>query len=157
MPPVGLPDLFATTEQTPSLAPQSLTASGSANGVGVDVKDRESVVLELTLGSLAGSPTGGTVTLIPQESSDNSTWAQVNGTDQVVANFNDTLPEVLRYRYVGGANGKLRYVRVRAVAALTGGTSPTVVVAGNVLKGALKYSGAQPAPYPQTPGTPLTN
>jgi len=43
--------------------------------------------------------------------------------------------------------------------ALTGGTSPTAIAAGNVLQGALRYAGAQPTPgsYPQTPGTPLSN
>jgi hypothetical protein len=161
MPPIGLPDLFVTSEQTNSLAPQSMAAAATATGVTVDVKDRDSVVLELTLAAPAGTPTGGTITLVPMEGqqANGSDAAQVNGTDQVQAAYNATFPAVLRYRYLGGANGKLRYVTLRAVTALTGGSSPTVVVGGNVLKGGLKYAGAQPAPgsYPDTPGTPLTN
>jgi hypothetical protein len=165
MPPVGIPDLFVTTENSPTVAAETLTASQSVNGSGVDVKDRESVVVEFHVGTIAGSPTGGTVTVTIQHSSDNSTWATIvdpvtsqNAT--LVANYNDTLPEILRYRYIGDAtNGKFRYARAQVTAALTGGTSPTVTCAVNVLKGALKYSGAQPKPgsYPQTPGTPLTN
>jgi hypothetical protein len=156
-----LPDLYAMSEQSNSLAPQSMAAAATASGVTVDVKDRESVVLELTIAAPAGGPTGGTITLVPMEGqqANGSDVAQVNGTDQIQAAFNVSFPTVLRYRYIGGTNGKLRYVTLRAVTALTGGVSPTVVVSGNVLKGGLKYSGAQPAPgsYPQTPGQPLTN
>jgi len=157
----GNPDLFANTEQGLSVAPQQLSASQTVNGTSIDLKDREHVVAELFLGTLAGAPTGGTVTLIPQEgnAANGSDAAQVNGSDQVVANFSDTFPEVLRYRYTGGVNGKLRYLRIKVVAALTGGSSPTIIVEGNILKGGLKYAGQQPTvgAYPQTPGSSITN
>lgn len=158
---MGFPDLYSESEIAPSVAPQQLAAAGSVQGAVVDVADRESVVMELSLGSLAGAPTGGTVTLIPMEGNqaNGSDQAQVNGTDSVVGNYNDVLPEVLRYRYTGGVNGKLRYVSIKAVAALTGGTSPTIDVSGNVLKGGLRFAGKQPTAgsYPQTPGGALGN
>ena len=155
----GMPDVLTNTEQRPSIAPQQMAASATVNGTGIDVADREHVVMELSLGGLAGAPTGGTITLTPQESdSQGSGFAQVNS-DTVVAQFNDTLPEVLRYRYLGGALGKRRYVRLSVTTALTGGSSPTIQVAGNVLTGGMRFAGAQPAPgsAPQTPGTPLAN
>jgi hypothetical protein len=153
------PDLKALATQTPTVAPQQLTAAQTVHGVGVKTTDRESNVIEVTLGTLAGAPTGGTVTAIMEESPDNSTWSQVNGSDSVVMNYNDTLPEVLRYRYLGGTSGKQAYIRCSITAALTGGSSPTVIVAANVLQGGLRYAGQQPTPgsAPQTPGTPLNN
>jgi len=155
----GNPDLLANTEQGLSVAPQQLSAAQLVHGTGIDLKDREHAVAELYLGTLAGGPTGGTVTLIPEESNDNATWNQVNGSDSVVMNYNDTLPEVLRYRYIGGAAGKKRYLRISVQAALTGGASPTIIVEGNVLKGGLRYAQQQPTvgAYPQTPGSTITN
>src|SRR5271157_684349 len=134
MPPVGLPDLYATSEQANSLPPQSMAAAATATGTAVDVKDRESVVLELTVAAPSGGPTGGTITLVPMEGqqANGSDAAQVNGTDQVQVAYNATFPTVLRYRYIGGANGKLRYATVRCVTALTGGSSPAAVVSANV-------------------------
>lgn len=156
---MSFPDLFVESIVKPSVAPQQMAAAATVNGASVAVEDCESVVLQLDLGSLAGAPTGGTITLTPQESPDGVTWNQVNGTDSVVANYNDTLPEVLRYRYIGGANGKQPYVRVSVTTALTGGTSPTINVSGTVLLGGLRFAGKQPTAgaYPQTPGSSITN
>lgn len=154
------PDLLVMATQTPCIAPQTLTASeGPEHGTGVPTADRESNVIELTVGALTGAPTGGTITAIIEESPDNSTWTQVNGSDALVMKYNDTLPEVLRYRYLGGANGKQAYIRASVTAALTGGSSPTAIVAANVLQGGLRFAGQQPTPgsAPQTPGTPLSN
>lgn len=154
------PDLYVQSTQTPCVPAQELTASqGPVHGTGIKTADRESNVIEVTFGTLAGSPTGGTVTAIIEESDDDSTWSQVNGSDALVMNYNDTLPEVLRYRYLGGANGKKAYIRCSITAALTGGSSPTVIVAANVLQGGLRYAGQQPTPgsAPDSPGTPLSN
>jgi hypothetical protein len=159
----GQMDLFSNTENAPSVAPQSLAQNATVHGAAVDVKDRESVVLETHIGSVTGAPTGGNVTAIMEEAPDNGgspgAFSQVNGSDQVVGQFNDTLPEILRYRYIGGANGKQRWVRMSITNNRTGGTTPAALVAGNVLKGGLRFAGKQPTPgaAPQTPGTPISN
>ena len=153
------PDLHVLTQQSPSIAPQQMAAAATVNGTGIDISDCEAVEMELSLGGLAGAPSGGTITLTPQESDVlGSGYAQVN-TDTVVANYNDTFPEVIRYRYIGGATGKHRYVRLSVTTALTGGTSPTIQVAGNVLKGGLRYAGQMPTvgSAPQTPSSGITN
>ncbi len=160
----GLEDLFVTTENAPTVAAQSMAASATVHGSAVKTQDRESIVAEVHVGTLTGSPTGGTVTAILEESASGSGgWAQVSdpilGNLQVVANYSDTLPEILRMRYLAGANGKQPYVRISITTALTGGTSPTAIVAANILKGGLRYAGAQPGvgSYPQTVGSGLTN
>ncbi len=156
----GNPDLLVNTQISQSVAPQVLTAAQTVHGVAVRTRDLESIVLEAHLGSLTGVPTGGTVTMIPEEGSkaDGSDAAQVNSTDSVVAQFGDSFPETLRYRYIGGANGKLPYIRISIVVNLTGGTTPTIAAAGVVLS-SFRYGGAQPTigAYPDTPGATITN
>lgn len=153
------PDLDTQTQQTPTIAAQQMAAAATVHGTGVDVSDCEAVEMEMSLGSLAGSPTGGTITMTPEHSDDNSTFVQVNS-DTVVANYNDTLPEVKRYRYIGDSTvGKKRYVRFSVTTALTGGTSPTIDLTGNILKGGLRLAGKMPqvGSAPQTPSGGLTN
>ena len=153
------PDLHTSSQQSPSIAPQVMAAAATVNGTGIDISDCEAVELELSLGTLTGAPTGGVVTLTPQESDVvGSGYAQVN-TDTVVAAFGDTFPEVLRYRYIGGATGKHKFVRLSVTTPPTGGTTPTIAVAGNVLKGGLRYAGQQPTvgSAPQTPTGGITN
>lgn len=154
------PDLHVLTEQSPCVAPQSMAAAATVHGTGVDVSDCEAAEVEVSLGTLAGAPTGGTVTAIIEHSDDDSTWTQVNGTDDLVGNYNDTLPEVLRYRYIGDLSaGKKRYLRASVTTALTGGTSPTVIVAVNVLKGGMRYAGQMPTigSAPQTVSSGIKN
>lgn len=163
----GMPDLLDNTENTESVAPQNMAAAATVNGAAVDLENREMAVVELHLGSLTGAPTGGTVTLTIQEAPDNNgspgAWNAVVDPDigalTIVGNYNDTLPEILRQRYKGGAAGKLRWLRASITTALTGGTTPTANVSANVLKGGLRFAGKQPTAgsAPQTPGGAITN
>jgi hypothetical protein len=161
-------DLLPITEQRISLEAQSVAENGGGTGIypggPVDVADREAVVLELTIGTLASTVTGGTVTLTPLEGSlaNGGDLAPVNSDTVVYTYSAGTKKAVLRYRYLGGANGKLRYVAIQVTDALTGSGgagASTCIVAGNVLTGGLRYAGQQPTAgsAPQTPGGALSN
>lgn len=132
-------DLFAQTEQRASLAPQSVATGATVSGSGIDRVNREKVVVELSIAAPSGAPTGGNITLIPLEGDATSTLAQV-GTDSVVIASTATFPTVARYRYTGTR----RFVGVRAVNNLTGGTTPAAIVAGSVLTGSARFVGKQP-------------
>jgi hypothetical protein len=144
-------DLKANTEVAISLEAKTVVenvSGGVVTGAAVDRANRETVVLEATLGSMNAGVTGGTVTMTPMEGdkADGSDLAQV-ASDTVAYTFSASNKKaVLRYNYIGTK----RYVAVKITDALSGASagSNTVIAAGNVLLGSARYAGKQPGVAP---------
>lgn len=114
-----------------SLAPQSMAASATANGSSVDRLGASSAVLVGLAGAATGTPTGVSVTYKIQDSADGSTFADVTSiTDDVELTAVSSAVEL-----DVDLTGLRRYIRVVATTALTGGTTPTILVAGCLILG----------------------
>jgi hypothetical protein len=95
-----------------------------------------SAVLQLVVGAVGGAPSAVTVQSTLQHSSDNATWtnytpdgaASAAQTSAVSAASTQTTLAV----DLSGAN---RYLRVVTTVAFTGGTSPTALIAANLVLG----------------------
>ncbi len=119
-----------------SVFPESASA-GTINGASIDRTLHNlpnSCVLHQVVGAESGAPTTTSVQTTLQHSPDNSTWSnyQIGSTVQqtvalTAANSEDTAAIDL-----GGA---YRFIRAVTAVAFTGGTSPAILVAADIILG----------------------
>lgn len=117
-------DIGAYVKTAGSVVPQN-SAAATVNGTAVDRTGYESCVLQGLVGAATGTPTAVSVTFKLQESADGSTgWADVTDASVEATAENSAVEADVNLA------GALPYVRVVATVAFTGGTSPTIDVAG---------------------------
>ena len=122
-------DIGAYVKTAGSLVPQN-SAAATLNGVAVDRLRFDSCVLQGLVGAAAGSPTATSVLFFLEESADGSTgWAAIDDASVNVGAENSSGEADVNLA------GAKQFIRVSATISFTGGTSPTVDVAGLVTLG----------------------
>lgn len=122
-------DLYNDIGPAQSLSPRAVTAA--VNGVGVDLRGFDGATFLVDTGTISG--TTPTVTVQLQESDDNSTFTAIAAADLI----GGALPATIGTAeddtiYKRGYIGTRRYVRVAVTA--VGGTSPSLPMAGSVIR-----------------------
>lgn len=110
----------------------AMKASATANGTAVDKQllQYSEAILVLESGAASGSPSAISVTAKLQESDDNSTWTDVTDLTKVEAASKELTAASSVLTLAFRPKGLKRYVRAVVTSALTGGSSPTIYVAG---------------------------
>ena len=119
-----------------SVFPESASA-GTINGSSIDRTLHNlpnSCVLHQVVGAESGAPTTTSVQTTLQHSPDNSTWSnyQIGSTVQQTAALTAANSEDTAAIDLGGA---YRFIRAVTAVAFTGGTSPAVLVAADIILG----------------------
>lgn len=122
-----------------SVAIQSLTGSSAVNQDSIDTATAfiaESAMVHVRAEIASGSPTAATVAWKLQESSDNSTFTDATDNSGTVigATLNVKTVAVDSYARVEGIGlQRKRYLRLVYTPAFTSGTSPAILVFGQVI------------------------
>ncbi|MDE3038767.1 MAG: hypothetical protein KGJ21_10010 [Pseudomonadota bacterium] len=116
--------------------PESASA-GTINGASIDRVAHnmpQSCVLHQVTGAETGAPTAASVLTKLQHSPDNSTWSdyQINSTVQETAALTAANSENTASIDLGGA---YRYIRPVMIVSFTGGTSPAILAAADIILG----------------------
>lgn len=122
-------DLASNLGPAQSIRPQAVTAT--LNGTGVDLRGFDSALLQLDLGTFAG--TGPSATVKWQESDDDATYADIATADLIggaVPAITPTNDESIIKR---GYAGTKRYVR--AIVSAISGTGPSLPMSAAVIRG----------------------
>jgi hypothetical protein len=119
-----------------SVFPES-AAAGTVNGASIDRALHnmpQSCVLHQVAGAESGAPTTTSVQTTLQHSPDNSTWSnyQIGTTVQQTAALTAASTENTASIDLAGA---YRFIRAVTAVAFTGGTSPAVLVAADIILG----------------------
>lgn len=123
-------DVAACTKTVVSIVPQSFSASGTANGTAVDRLGFQSAALVGIHGAVTGTPATAPVTHKLQESPDGTnSWTDVTGATITLSGASTQGQKGVNLTALK------RYLRVVTTAALTGGTSPTVMASGVLVLG----------------------
>jgi hypothetical protein len=143
--PFNAPDTIKALKGVPPAA----SAAGTVNGAGIDrmaVTSGEgylACVLKAHTGAATGAPTTQTLDVKLQDSADNSSFADYKPDGTTVA----AVPQITAVNSENHVNVDLRnarrYIRAVAVTAFTGGTSPTLASAVDVI---LCGGAVQPTP-----------
>ena len=122
-------DIGAYIAPRHSVSPQSSAATATINGSSVDRDSFNSCVVVASAGAATGSPTGVSVAFKLQHSDTGSgDWTDF-ATGGALSAINTTARLDVDLRMAK------RYVRVVTTAALTGGSSPTILVGAAVILG----------------------
>jgi hypothetical protein len=135
----NMESLYDNVLAVASLRPQSDSGGSAVNGLSVDTKGYNSGVLRASINAASGSPTTASTVVKLQESADGSTnWADANdNTGNVISatvNPKTTAQDVV-LRIEGLNQNRKRYLRIVETTTFTGGTTPAVVVAADILLG----------------------
>ena len=119
-----------------SVFPES-AAAGTINGASIDRALHnmpQSCVLHQVAGAESGAPTTASVQTTLQHSPDNTNWSnyQIGTTTQQTAALTAANSENTAAIDLGGA---YRFIRAVTAVAFTGGTSPAVLVAADIILG----------------------
>lgn len=119
-----------------SVFPES-AATGTINGASIDRALHnmpQSCVLHQVVGAESGAPTTASVQTTLEHSPDNSTWSnfQIGSTVQQTAALTAANSENTASIDLAGA---YRFIRAQTVVAFTGGTSPAIQVAADIILG----------------------
>jgi hypothetical protein len=120
-----------------SVFPESASA-GTINGTSIDRALHNmplSCVLHQVVGAESGAPTATSVQTKLQDSPDNSTWSDYKAgttTVQETAVLTAASSENSAAIDLGGAN---RFIRAVTIVSFTGGTSPAILVAADIVLG----------------------
>ncbi len=119
-----------------SVFPES-AAAGTFNGASIDRALHympQSCVLHQVVGAESGAPTATSVQTKLQQSPDNSTWSdyQIGTTVQETAVLTAANTENTAAIDLGGAN---RFIRAVTIVSFTGGTTPAILVAADIVLG----------------------
>lgn len=126
--------VFDDVKAVVAIAPQATdTAVTSAS---IDTEAYHDGMVVVNVGATSGTPTSFTVNAKVTDSADDSTFADVPGIDIVEIVAADKTGEI---RLNLDSIVFNRYIKVVVTAAMTGGTSPDVLVAANVLLGSPAY------------------
>lgn len=119
-----------------SLAPQSDSGGSAVDGSAVDTMGYNTAMLTFEAGAISGSPSATSIAAKVQESADGSTnWADALDNTGTVIGGTLTASGVLLARIEGLGLERKRYLRAVETTTFTGGTSPAVLVHGNILLG----------------------
>ena len=121
-----------------SLRPQSDLGGSAVNGISVDTKGYNTAMLRASVAVASGSPTTASTVVKLQESADNSTWTDAtDNTGSVISATvsSKTTAQDVVLRIEGLNLNRKRYLRIVETTTFTGGSSPAVVVAADVLLG----------------------
>jgi hypothetical protein len=119
-----------------SVFPES-AAAGTINGSSIDRSVHNmpnSCVLHQVVGAESGAPSAASVQTKLQHSPDNSTWSDytIGTTVQETAALTAANTENTAAIDLGGA---YRFIRAVAIVSFTGGTSPAILVAADIILG----------------------
>jgi hypothetical protein len=134
-----------------SLIPQSVSGSAAVDGVSVDTSGYDNAKIHVYAAEATGSPSAASLAVTLQESVDNVNWT--NALDDTGAVIGFTLSglqaaaAVSQARVEGLNLNRHRYLRIVMTPTFTGGTSPAVLVYGELIFG----GGAQQLPITTTP------
>lgn len=124
--------MFDDVRAVVSVLPQAKNA-GALNGAAVDTEIYNDAMVVVNVGAVTGTPSSFTVDAKVQHSDTGvSGWTDVTGAAITQITAIDKTAEIPLDVMAAAAK---RYVRVVITPAFTGGTSPTVLVAANVLLG----------------------
>lgn len=112
-----------------AVRPTSLSASGSTNGRSLDRQGYDSATIVGSVGAISGSPSASSVTFQLQDSADGTSFDNFGDSVAVTAANTDSAELEV------SLSGARQFVRVTATAALTGGSSPTALVAASITLG----------------------
>lgn len=137
-----LNDVGAYIAAKRSVAPQS-AAAGTVNGASIDRlaagSDCQSAIIVGQIGAISGAPDATSVGFKIQHSDDNSTFVDYNPDDvDIVATV--TAANTLAQASVDLMAAK-RYIRLAAVSAYTGGTTPSAIISGELILGGARRLG----------------
>ena len=132
-------DVLHQSAVASSVAIQSLTGSSAVNQTGIDIATSfiaESAMVHVRAEIASGTPATSTVAWKLQESSDNSAWTDAtDNTGTVIgATLNVKTVAVDSYARVEGLGlQRKRYLRLVYTPTFTGGTSPAILVYGQII------------------------
>lgn len=129
--------LYDNVAVTKSISPESDLGGSPVDGASVDTLGYETAMLVFESGAISGSPSATSIAVKLQESADGSTgWADANdNTGTPIGGTVTAANSVLLARIEGLGTNRKRYLRVVETTTFTGGTSPAVLVHGNILLG----------------------
>ena len=121
-----------------SIAPQSDAGGSAVNGGVIDTLGYNTAMLVFESGAISGSPSATSIAVKLQEGAlaDGSDMADAK--DNTATNIGGTVTAantVLLARIEGLGTNRKRYLRVVETTTFTSGTSPAVLVHGNILLG----------------------
>jgi hypothetical protein len=114
-----------------AISPQSDSGGAAVNGVVIDRSGFDSLVATFITGATSGNPTGISVACKVQHgnASDGSDMADITGATATITSANSVAEINVDCR------GLKKYVRAVETTTLTGGTSPTILVAATITLG----------------------
>jgi len=134
-----------------SIIPQSVSGSSAVDGVSVDTSGYDNAKVHVYSAQASGSPSAASLVVTLQESVDNVNWTNALDNTGVVIGFTlsglQAAAGVNQARVEGLNLNRHRYLRVVVTPSFTGGSSPAVLVYGELIFG----GGAQQLPITTTP------
>ncbi len=128
--------IYDNVEVQKSLAPQSDDGGSEVDGAGVDTLGYNTAMLVFETGAASGTPDAIAIDVRLQESDDNTNWADAkDNTDTVIGAQVTEENHVLLARVEGLGLNRKRYLRVVETTTFTGGTTPKILVHGNIMLG----------------------
>lgn len=122
-----------------SVAPQSISGSTAVDGSSVNTEGYSSGEIYAYGAAASGTPTGATLAVKLQESSDNSTWTDALDNTGTVIGFTLTVTSAAAENAarIEGLNlNRKTYLRAVVTPSFTGGTSPASECYAQILLGA---------------------
>jgi hypothetical protein len=137
--------------QVSSIIPQSVSGSSAVDGVSVDTEGYDNAKLHVYSAEASGSPSAASLAVTLQESPDGTdTWTNALDNTDTVIGFTLTglqaAAGVSAARIEGLNLNRKRYLRIVVTPTFTGGSSPAVLVYGEIVFG----GGAQQLPVTTT-------
>jgi hypothetical protein len=126
--------------QVSSIVPQSVSGASAVDGVSVDTEGYDNAKLHVYAAEASGSPAAASLAVTLQESPDGTdTWTNALDNTGTVIGFTlsglQAAAGVNAARIEGLNLNRKRYLRIVVTPTFTGGTSPAVLVYGEIVFG----------------------
>ena len=121
-----------------SLVPQSISGSTAVNGTSVNTEGYTTAAIHAYGDAATGTPTGATLAVKVQESSDNSTWSDALDNTGTAIGFSLTVTSAAAENVarIEGLNlNRKTYLRAVITPTFTGGTSPASIAYASIIMG----------------------
>jgi hypothetical protein len=121
-----------------SVAPQSVSGASAVNGTGINTTSYTDAVVRAYGAAASGAPSGASLVVTVQESSDNSTWSNALDNTGTVIGFTLTVTSVAAEniaRIEGLGLNRKTYLRAVITPTFTGGTSPASIAYAELIMG----------------------